>query len=318
VAGALLKIQQKQETPIYMKSNLSSILAPLVFALALPSRAQTTVREETTTTTTNGTLSEFGPQRIVVRTESSATPLNYSVSKTTTYVDETGAPVSMETVRSGLPVTVYYTRNDDALVANKVVVRKRVTTTEPGTTETTTTTTGTVSEFEPERLVIRSTRTSAPVRYRFTKTTTYVDRAGNPVSIKTNKTGLPVTVHYTKVGDEMVAERVVVGTLTEQGVPPSETTRTETTTTTSAGTINEFKSDRLTIRTESTAAPTLYSFSKTTTYVDENGDPVSVETVRSGMPVTVYYTTDGDQRIATKVIVRKSKTETVVPDRLPR
>lgn len=306
-----------------MKTHITSLLAPLMLALALPSVAQTTVREETTTTTTNGTLGEFGPERIVVRTESSTSPLNYTVSKTTTYVDETGAPVSMETVKSGLPVTVYYTKNGDALVANKVIVRKRTTSTVPGATETETTTTttrGTITEFAPsERVVIRSSTTNAPVRYRFTKTTTYVDRAGNPVAIKTIKTGLPVTVHYEKSGDELVATQVVVGSLDEAGVPPTRTeTRTETTTTNSSGTINEFKSDRLTIRTEADATPTIYSFSKTTTYVDEDGIPVTSETVRSGMPVTVYYTQDGEQRIATKVIVRKSKTETVVPERLPR
>jgi hypothetical protein len=305
-----------------MKSHsllkLSCLLAPLVISLPMTSTAQV-VKEETTrtTTTTTGTLGEVGPQRIVVRTESSTAPLNYTVSKTTTYVDETGAPVSMETVRSGLPVTVHYTRSGEALVANKVVVRKQTTTVpgDPGAPETTTTTTmGTVSELAPERLVIRTTKTSTPVRYKFTKTTTYVDRAGNPVSIKTVKTGLPVTVHYSKVGEELIADRVVVGTLTEEGPPATETTTTTTTT----GTINEFKSDRLVIRTEAAAAPTIYSFSKSTTYVDETGAPVTIETVRSGMPVTVHYTTDGDQRIATKVVVKKTKTETVVPDRLPR
>lgn len=308
-----------------MKSHLSSVIAPVLLALALPSVAQV-VREETTkttTTTTNGTLNEFGPERLVVRTETSTSPLNYTVSKTTTYVDETGAPVSMETVKSGLPVTVYYTKSGDALVANKVVVRKRTTTTVPGgaQTETTATTTrGTITEFAPsERVVIRSTTTNAPVRYRFTKTTTYVDRAGNPVSIKTIKTGLPVTVHYAKEGEDFIATQVVVGSLDEGAAPPGLTeTRTETTTTTSAGTINEFKSDRLTVRTETDAAPTLYSFSKTTTYVDEEGNPVTYETVRAGMPVTVHYTTEGDQRIATKVVVQKKKTETVVPDQVPR
>jgi hypothetical protein len=309
-----------------MKSHslikLSCLLAPLVLSLPMTSTAQV-VKEETTrtTTTTNGTLGEVGPQRIVVRTESSTAPLNYTVSKTTTYVDETGAPVSMETVKSGLPVTVHYTRSGEALVANKVVVRKQTTTVpgDPGAPETTTTTTmGTVSEFAPERMVIRTTKTSTPVRYKFTKTTTYVDRAGNPVSIKTVKTGLPVTVHYTKVGEDLIADRVVVGTLTDGGPPATETTRTETTTTSSSGTINEFKSDRLVIRTEAAAAPTIYSFSKSTTYVDETGAPVTIETVRSGMPVTVHYTTEGDQRIATKVVVKKTKTETVVPDKLPR
>ena len=87
--------------------------------------AQTTVRE-TTATTSAGTISEFGPETIIIRSETSPEPVRYSYSKTTTYVDETGAPVSIETVKSGLPVTVYYMKVGDRMVASKVVVRKAV------------------------------------------------------------------------------------------------------------------------------------------------------------------------------------------------
>src|SRR4029079_17414610 len=63
--------------------------------------AQTAVRETTTTTTSAGTISEFGPETIIIRSETSPEPVRYSYSKTTTYVDETGAPVSMDLVKSG-------------------------------------------------------------------------------------------------------------------------------------------------------------------------------------------------------------------------
>ncbi len=71
----------------------------------------------------------MSPDTIVVRTETSSSPMNYRSTKSTTYVDETGAPVSVETVKSGLPVTVYYTREGDHMIAEKVVVRKTTTTT---------------------------------------------------------------------------------------------------------------------------------------------------------------------------------------------
>lgn len=92
-----------------------------------------TVADSTTTTTTSsaGTISEFSPKTIVVKTETSSDPVSYTYSKTTTYVDENGAPVSIETVKSGLPVTVYYTKDGDKMVASKVIVRKVVTTTPP-------------------------------------------------------------------------------------------------------------------------------------------------------------------------------------------
>jgi len=73
------------------------------------------------------------------------------------------------------------------------------------------------------------------------------------------------------------------------------------TTTTSAGTVSEFSPSVITVN--SGGSPVSYSYSKTTTYVDENGNPVSVETVRSGVPVTVYYSQDGSRMMASKVVV---------------
>jgi hypothetical protein len=84
------------------------------------------------------------PGAIVIRNESTSTPTSYTSTKTTTYVDESGKPVSAEMVQSGLPVTVYYADSPGGLVASKVVVRKSVDGNETTTTiekkQTTTTT----------------------------------------------------------------------------------------------------------------------------------------------------------------------------------
>jgi hypothetical protein len=96
-----------------------------------PAPAPSTTTSTTTTTTSDGTVSQFGPDTIVVQTTASGDPVSYSYSKTTTYVDENGNPVSMETVKSGLPVTVYYTQDGDKMIATKVIVRKTTTTTTP-------------------------------------------------------------------------------------------------------------------------------------------------------------------------------------------
>jgi hypothetical protein len=94
----------------------------------------------------------------------------------------------------------------------------------------------------------------------------------------------------------------------------TDTTTSQTSTTTSAGTISTYSPDVMTVRTETSSTPVSYSFSKTTTYVDENGNPVSVDVVRSGVPVTVYYTQDGDRMVASKVVVRKIvSTDTPAP-----
>jgi CRISPR/Cas system-associated exonuclease Cas4 (RecB family) len=111
--------------------NLSgfTLLGVMLFATNI-TRAQTAATSTTTSTTTSaGTVSQFSPDTIVVKTTTSADPISYSYSKTTTYVDENGNAVSSETVKSGAPVTVYYTQDGDKMVATKVVVRKTTTTT---------------------------------------------------------------------------------------------------------------------------------------------------------------------------------------------
>lgn len=109
---------------------------------AYSQQAKTTI----TTTESAGTISEVSPDALVIRSTTSTTPIRYTYTKKTNYVDETGMPVSMETVKSGLPVTVYYTSQGNEYVADKVVVRKTTTTTdstpmtEKKQTSTTTTT----------------------------------------------------------------------------------------------------------------------------------------------------------------------------------
>ena len=103
--------------------------------------------QTTKTITSAGTISEFGPQTITVRSEGATEPVRYTYTRSTTYVDENGNPVSMEVVKSGLPVTVYYVRDGDNLIASRVIVKRSVTVPaatgveETKTTKTTTTTT---------------------------------------------------------------------------------------------------------------------------------------------------------------------------------
>jgi hypothetical protein len=94
------------------------------------------------------------------------------------------------------------------------------------------------------------------------------------------------------------------------GQTTAPSTTSTTTTTTSAGTVSQFRPGTIVVKTTTSADPISYSYSKTTTYVDENGNAVSSETVKSGAPVTVYYTQDGDKMVATKVVVRKTTTTT--------
>lgn len=121
-------------------------LAVLVIPCAVFAQQEMTTVNTSTTTETAGTISEVKPDTIEVRSETSSSPTNYSYTKSTTYVDDMGNPVSIETVKSGLPVTVYYTREGDRMIANKVVVRKTTTrtTAKPAVEERTSTTTRTI------------------------------------------------------------------------------------------------------------------------------------------------------------------------------
>jgi len=211
-----------------MKNKLQclTLLGALAFTINTAS-AQSTVASTTTTTSTtnaNGTVNTFSPDVITVKTTTSTDPVSYSSTKTTTYVDEAGNPVSVETVKSGLPVTVYYDTNGNKMIATKVVVHK--TTTADGmstsTKETTTSATnsaGTISTFSPDTIVVKTAASVEPVSYSYTKTTTYVDEAGNPVSMETVKSGLPVTVYYDQNGTKMIATKVIVRKTTTTTTP---------------------------------------------------------------------------------------------------
>ena len=186
---------------------IAEIFAGLMLVTPAASFAQTAVESTTTTTTSAGTVTEFSPDALVIKSETSSEPLRYSFTKTTSYLDETGAPVSVETVKTGLPVTVYYDRDGDQMVARKVIVRKSVQVAQPNATA------GTVSVFGPQEIVVKSETAPEPFHYRYSKTTTYVDETGAPVSIETVRSGLPVTVYYDKEGSELVARKVVVRTV---------------------------------------------------------------------------------------------------------
>jgi hypothetical protein len=96
---------------------------------------------------------------MVVRTETSSAPLRYVVSKQTTIVDESGAPVAIERISPGSPLSIQYTGTGEQLVASRIVVQKpAAVTTEPVTTapvatqQTTTSTTRALTHDEKHAL----------------------------------------------------------------------------------------------------------------------------------------------------------------------
>lgn len=264
-----------------MKNNfLKSIQAALFSSAVLFSTQSFAQVAETTTSTTYsaGTISEFAPDRIVIKSETSPEPLAYTYSKSTTYVDETGSPVSLELVKSGLPATVYYTTVGDDRVATKVVVKRSVTSVPGASTAIVTTP------------AVTETKAIMPTSNATTTTTT----ASTPAVTSSTTTVVPGASQTTTVN-----------------VPGSSSTVANDITTnrtiSTVGTIRQFAPDRIVVVTDSSPdVPVTYIPSAATTYVDETGVAVSADLVKSGLPVTVHYAREGTSLVATKVVMRRS------------
>ena len=146
-----------------MKNSLILALSIALSVSPLASAAEVAV----STTTSGGTITEFTPgSAITVRTESASAPMRYVVGDSVTYVDEAGAPVSAEIIKSGVPVTVHYVKEGDRMIARRVVVKKTTTTTTtaPVAVEerrTTTTTTAPAPVIEERRSSTTTTTTKS-------------------------------------------------------------------------------------------------------------------------------------------------------------
>ena len=85
-------------------------------------------------------------------------------------------------------------------------------------------TVGTLSGLSPDTILVRSTASGELVRYFSSQTTMFVDETGAPlISIDSLKAGIPVTVQYIKVADQLVASRVSLGNASTAG--PTEKTK---------------------------------------------------------------------------------------------
>ncbi|MEZ0254377.1 MAG: hypothetical protein ACAI37_03825 [Chthoniobacter sp.] len=69
---------------------------------------------------------------------------------------------------------------------------------------------GTVSAFSSGSIAIRPEQGDKPVRYSSSSTTTFMDENGAPVPLVMLKAGVPVTVDYVRLGDRLIARRVIV------------------------------------------------------------------------------------------------------------
>jgi hypothetical protein len=128
----------------------AALLAAGICACCAEARAQAT----TTVTTTRGAFTQYvpGSETLFVRTETNPTPVQYVVTKETTVVDESGAPIAINQIALGVPLSVQYTTAGDRLVASRVIVQQTpVAATGVSQQRTTTTTTQTRPLTHDER-----------------------------------------------------------------------------------------------------------------------------------------------------------------------
>ena len=78
------------------------------------------------------------------------------------------------------------------------------------TTTTTTETTGTVTDFTPGQTLMLRTEANEPMRYKFSKTVTYMTSDGKVIEASKIRKDSKVRVHYLKDGNDMVVDKVIV------------------------------------------------------------------------------------------------------------
>jgi hypothetical protein len=101
-----------------------------------------TTTTETTTTPSVGIIAAApAADYISFRTSTTAEPVKYYYTKSTTLVDPTGRTVEWSAIRPEMPATVYYVKEGDRMIVRKVVLTKPVTGVMEKKETTTTTTT---------------------------------------------------------------------------------------------------------------------------------------------------------------------------------
>ena len=214
-----------------MKTTIHNCVGALLLTVALITASLAlaqTVRETQVVTTTEGTLSAVNDGAIVITSPNQLAPLSYTFNRTTTYVDEHGDPVEFKEVTTGLPVTIYYTKVGDTVIASKVMVRKTaVVTSLPAQVKEAAMSTGVVTEIGPSNIVIKTTTSSLPLIYSFNVATTYVDNTGTAIDGSRVQVGAPVSIYFIQRGTLLLATKIVV----QNVVPGTVVEETKTTTT---------------------------------------------------------------------------------------
>lgn len=204
----------------------------------------TAVTEETTTRTAvlpdpsltkrEGKIDRIDAEtnQLMLRTKLGKEPIGFTVNSATKFIDLDGKPVDRMLLKPEVPVELDFAEDGNKLIATRVIVQ-RVQVPVPGAgmtlsnretlkpggkvvaetskqTTITTINTGALQTLDDGFITIKESGVEAPVRYQISKTTAWVNAAGEPTAAGVIKSGHPVKVTFSKNGDVLVAEQIVV------------------------------------------------------------------------------------------------------------
>ncbi len=207
-----------------------------------------------------------------------------------------------------------------AVVAQETTTQteKKTTTSPDGTvtTESTTVSTGNIQALTPDTLSVTTATAKTPEKYTFTAETRYENEAGKTVSVEQLEAGVPVTVHWAREGDRLVARRVILLQPGATGTTKTTASTTETTVMPGPppleGTLYRLQPNAVMVTTKNAETPITLVRSSQTQVVDLDGKAIPPDIIRTDLPVSVYYGEDGTTLRAVKVLVKRHQTR--LPD----
>ena len=150
---------------------------------------------------------------------------------------------------------------------------------------------GTISAYDTKGLTVMEPSTGSMTVYLTNADTTFVDTHGRFVAPDRVALQTPVNVHYTPVGNVLLATKIVVNA-----------------TLTTDGSLAEVSPGALAIQLAGVPSVRVnYASGNNLKFVDPTGAALPLQAVTLGAPVRVFYTQEGRTLVATKVQMLEAK-----------
>ena len=188
-------------------------------------------------------------------------------------------------------------------------------------------TTGSVFSIDQDTFSVTPAKVTVPLNFMYSSKTAFVDEADKSLPWEQMRTGLPVTVNYTTLGEKLMATKVTAsrwmidggkaGTAPDEAARKREeiaeskkkkdadnAVRNRSLPAAGGGTIMSFE-QVVAVRPQGSADVVQYVVNNSTHYMDTNGQPIDLNLVRTGVPVSIQYVEDSGRKIATQLVVQR-------------